>query len=115
MEHALRQVRVGFAAMRTTYAALAAVLATLALSSVARAAPPGYQDCSSRYWAAGSFEVAVRHMSCASASYVLQGGLAPHHNLRRGGFKCSRERNAENVVWVYFCHSGSRRLFFDTY
>jgi hypothetical protein len=85
-----------------------------AAGTVAQAAPPGYHGCSSRYGAAGAFEVAVRNMRCSSAKFMLEGGLDQHLNLRRGGFRCHRERNAENVLWVYFCRSSYRRLFFDT-
>jgi hypothetical protein len=91
-----------------------ALIALEAVGSTAKAGPPGYRDCSSRYWAGGVSEVAVRNMTCSSAAHVLRGGFTSQHNLRRGGFRCTRERNAENVLWVNFCHSGSKRLFFDT-
>jgi hypothetical protein len=107
-----------FDALRLSKACqLAGLMLTLALgfTSTATAAPPGYHECSSRYWGAGAMNVSVKNIGCSSAHYVLLGGLDRHLNLRRGGFKCHRERNAENVVWLYWCYSGPMRLFFNTY
>jgi hypothetical protein len=92
-----------------------AVVATVACSvGVAQAAPNGYQSCP-QGGAAGAFVLSVRNMKCSSAVHILEGGLEAHHNLRRGHFRCHRERNAENVLWVYFCHNSYHKLFFDTY
>jgi hypothetical protein len=89
-------------------------LVALAVAPAAGADLSGYRECPSRYWGAGAMNLQVKNIRCSSAHYVLLGGPDRRRNLRRGGFKCRRERNAENVVWLYWCLSGNKRLFFNT-
>jgi hypothetical protein len=101
--------------MKIMLATLTASVVMLAMAPSAVAVPGGYHECPSRFWGAGAMNLSVKKISCASAHHVLMGGLDSHRNLRRGGFKCHRERNAENVVWLYWCYSGVQRLFFNTF
>lgn len=100
--------------MRTMLAGLTTCVLMFALAPGALAAPSGYHECPSRFWGAGAMNLSVKNIRCSLAHHVLLRGLDRHRNLRRGEFKCRRERNAENVVWLYWCRGGQQRLFFNT-
>lgn len=98
---------------------LAIAIGLLALASSAIAAPPlsRWHQCPTSAYA-GDVEVVLTYkLSCQDALRVAKHGVKRSHGAwftRTGGFRCNRQRNAENVVWLYTClrHSG-RQGFFD--
>jgi hypothetical protein len=94
-------------------AILVAIPATAAASR--SAPPPGY-------WHKCRHDRQVLYMSvyritCAYGDYVVDHGYKRRWVTRVGHFHCTRQRNAENTVWVNTCYRHHRRqgLFFDTY
>jgi hypothetical protein len=81
--------------------------------------PPSstWPQCSDAYWGGGAFNLSVYRLTCQEGARISEGGFRPHSlTTRVGGFRCRRQRNAENLVWVYTCsrYTGEGVLF-DTY
>jgi hypothetical protein len=96
---------------------LAGVWGGLALASVALAAPPlsRWHQCPNS--TAGNTQVVLTYkLSCRDALDVAKQGVRRSYGVwftRTGGFRCTRQRNAENVVWLYTClrHRGQQGFF----
>lgn len=91
-------------------AAIAGVLAVAVL-----VAPAGAVNVSNWRACRGEPVVRVHNITCALGKKIARYGFRPG-TLRTwiGGFHCMRQRNAENVIWLYTCirHHGHDGVFF---
>jgi len=69
-----------------------------------------WRDCNPQRW---PVTLLTHNLSCTDAMRVARGGFGSRWKTRVGGFRCTRERNAGNVVWLYTCtrRSGSQGVF----
>jgi hypothetical protein len=92
-----------------------AVFAGVLAVTVVVAAPAGAVNVGSWRACGGEPFVRVHNITCALGKKVARYGFRPG-TLRTwiGGFHCTRQRNAENVIWLYTClrHHGHDGVFF---
>jgi hypothetical protein len=106
--------------MRTRAVAALVVLsaALIAAGGTAGAVSRSYwHSCPQRYWSGSKvIYLQVHHATCRYGKRVAKHGFRPHTlRTRVGNFRCTKQRNAENVVWVYECYRHHQRqgVFFD--
>jgi hypothetical protein len=95
--------------------ASAVLMAAACVASADRSAPPPGQ------WRKCQHDqhvvyLTVYRITCAYGNYVADHGYKRRWVTRVGHFRCTRQRNAENTVWVNTCyrHHREQGLFFDT-
>lgn len=91
--------------------------ALMAIPSIGVGAPAySWHQCPSSTYHRPVIYMKVHRISCSYGGYVAEHGFKRRWVTRVGHFRCTRVRNALNVVWVYTCYRHNRRqgLFFDT-
>ena len=101
-----RAMRLRLAVTAATLIAGGALVSSAAATDVAH-----WQDCGS----VTGLPVLAHHVTCGYAKLVAEGGFRSRWTTRVGAFRCKRQRNAENVVWIYTCtrDDGLQGVFFD--
>ncbi|HEY5320622.1 MAG TPA: hypothetical protein VIJ76_07080 [Galbitalea sp.] len=96
---------------------LVAAVGTLVMASTALAAAPlsRWHQCPNSIYSSTQVVLTYK-LSCRDALSVAKHGVRRSRGAwftRTGGFRCTRQPNAENVVWLYTClrHNGQQGFF----